>query len=146
VKNWRDIPEIFEIFGTISDVSHIDKTNVKKYRYDIPELVKECAVGNYNNFLSNVIKNVGDDILNKIIETSIGVETIDGFIPREDLEFRWTTKQQWLGFNRHIIEFRIKQSSQLSLTLKKEVYKLIESVNDKDTLIEDLILQYYNKK
>jgi hypothetical protein len=66
------------------------------------------AVKNYNDFVDKIRTTIGDDILNKISQSNIGVELEDCFIEQSNLEYRWIVRTGWKGFNRLIIEFRIK--------------------------------------
>ena len=66
------------------------------------------AIEVYNNFLDGIVKNIGQDILNNITQSNVGVQMIDGFVPQSNLEYRWVVKKGWAGFNRLTIEFRIK--------------------------------------
>ena len=65
-------------------------------------------VENYNKFLDGVKDNIGEDILRRIVRTSIGIQFIDGFVKKEDIEFKWEVKKSWKGFNRLTIMFRVK--------------------------------------
>jgi hypothetical protein len=51
---------------------------------------------------------VGEDILNKISQSNTGVQLEDCFVEQTNLEYRWIVRTGWKGFNRLIIEFRIK--------------------------------------
>ena len=66
------------------------------------------AIEVYNNFLDGIVKNIGQDILNNITQSNIGIQLIDGFVPQSNLEYRWVVKKGWADFNRLTIEFRIK--------------------------------------
>lgn len=63
---------------------------------------------NYNKFVSEMFNNVGQDILDSITRSNVGIQLEDGFIPQTNLEYRWRIKSGWKGFNRLSIEFRIK--------------------------------------
>jgi len=66
------------------------------------------AQTNYNKFVSDMFNYVGQDILDNITRSNIGIQLEDGFIPQSNLEYRWRIKKGWKGFNRLSIEFRIK--------------------------------------
>jgi hypothetical protein len=68
----------------------------------------ELAIINYNKFIDGVRLNVGQDILDNISKSNIGIQLVDGFIPQSKLEYRWIIKKGWMGFDRLSIEFRIK--------------------------------------
>lgn len=62
----------------------------------------------YNNFVKGIVDNVGDEILKRISGSNIGIQCEDGFIPQEDIEYRWRIRESWSGYNRLSIEFRVK--------------------------------------
>jgi hypothetical protein len=66
------------------------------------------AVKNYNDFVEKIKDTVGEDILNKISQSNTGVQLEDCFVEQTNLEYRWIVRTGWKGFNRLIIEFRIK--------------------------------------
>jgi len=66
------------------------------------------AIEKYNDFVNNIVNNIGQDILDNITRSNIGVQLEDGFVPQTKLEYRWIIKKGWKGFNRLSIEFRIK--------------------------------------
>lgn len=66
------------------------------------------AVKNYNDFVEKIKDTVGEDILNKISQSNAGVQLEDCFVEQSNLEYRWIVRTGWKGFNRLIIEFRIK--------------------------------------
>jgi len=66
------------------------------------------AQTNYNKFVSDMFNYVGQDILDNITRSNIGIQLEDGFVPQSNLEYRWRIKKGWKGFNRLSIEFRIK--------------------------------------
>jgi len=68
----------------------------------------ELAKEEYNKFVEGIFKNVGQDILDKITHSNIGIQLEDGFIPQSSIEYRWIIKNGWRGFNRLSIEFRTK--------------------------------------
>ncbi len=89
-KNKKELPKIFRVLG---DGDHA--TSVK----------------NYNNIISAVEKNVGDDIISNISKSNIGIQCQDAFIPNEDLEFRWVIKKGWMGYYRLTIDFKVKENN-----------------------------------
>lgn len=66
------------------------------------------AIENYNQFVDGIVKNIGQDILDKITQSNIGIQLEDGFVPQSNLEYRWRIRKGWMGFNRLSIEFRVK--------------------------------------
>ena len=66
------------------------------------------SVERYNNFVSGMIPNVGDEILNAITQSNIGIQCVDRFIPQSELEYRWNVRSGWEGYNRLSIEFRLR--------------------------------------
>jgi|TARA_R110000868_G_scaffold327150_1_gene588189 hypothetical protein len=68
----------------------------------------DSSVEVYNTFVDGIIPHVGDEILNNITRSNIGVQCEDRFIPQSELEYRWKVKSGWKGYNRLSIEFRVK--------------------------------------
>jgi len=68
----------------------------------------EKAIEVYNQFVSRIVKNIGQDILDKITQSNIGIQLEDGFIPQSNLEYRWVIRKGWANFDRLSIEFRVK--------------------------------------
>lgn len=66
------------------------------------------AIENYNQFVDGIVKNIGQDILDKITQSNIGIQLEDGFVPQPNLEYRWRIRKGWANFDRLSIEFRIK--------------------------------------
>lgn len=68
----------------------------------------------YNKFVDEFYKlnsdnGTFDKIIMKMTENSIGIVTLDGFIPIEKIEFRTTIiKSAWKGYHRITIQFRLK--------------------------------------
>lgn len=67
----------------------------------------DLAVTNYNKFINGVRLNVGQEILDNISQSNIGIQLKDGFIPQSNLEYRWIIVKGWMGFDRLSIEFRV---------------------------------------
>ena len=70
----------------------------------------ETSVKNYNEFLGGVVPSVGMSILDAITKSNIGIQLEDKFVPQEDLEYRWSVRKGWKGYNRLSIEFKIKNT------------------------------------
>ena len=70
----------------------------------------DTSVKNYNKFVEGMIPNIGQDILESITKSNIGIQLEDKFIPQNELEYRWNVRKSWMGYNRLSIEFRIKQN------------------------------------
>ena len=68
----------------------------------------EKAIEVYNQFVSGIVGNIGQDILDKITQSNIGIQLEDGFIPQSKLEYRWIVRKGWANFDRLSIEFRVK--------------------------------------
>lgn len=69
----------------------------------------DTSIKVYNTFVEGIIPNVGDEILDNITRSNIGIQCEDRFVPQSELEYRWKVKVGWKGYNRLSIEFRIKQ-------------------------------------
>jgi hypothetical protein len=66
------------------------------------------SVEKYNEFVQGIVPNVGQDILDSITKSNIGIQLEDKFVPQEELEYRWNVRSGWKGYYRLSIEFRIK--------------------------------------
>lgn len=60
---------------------------------------------NYNKFIKNLYetfksKSIDRDILIKMTLSNIGIQTMDGFLSRTNIVYRWEIKQGWNGWNR----------------------------------------------
>jgi hypothetical protein len=62
----------------------------------------------YENFKKN---NIDRDILIKMTMGTHGIQVMDGFIPRNDLVFRWEIIDGWNGWNRLAILCRKKPTT-----------------------------------
>jgi len=67
----------------------------------------ELAKTNYNKFVLELFNHIGQDLLDNITRSNIGIQLEDDFIPQSKLEYRWIIKKSWKGFDRLSIEFRI---------------------------------------
>ena len=67
------------------------------------------SVIEYNKFVECIIDNVGDEILNGITKSNIGIQCEDRFLTQDELEYKWLIKGGWKGYNRLSIVFRIKK-------------------------------------
>lgn len=84
----------------------------------VNRLIKVCgsletAQYKYNKFITELYDNLLNDgelnnILNKLTQTSKGIIFEDCRVNYNDLEFRWVMKNNWMGFKRVILEFKIK--------------------------------------
>jgi len=61
----------------------------------------------YNNFVKGVVNNVGEEILDNITKSNIGIQFKDGFVSQENIEYRWKIRSGWMGYDRLSIEFRV---------------------------------------
>jgi hypothetical protein len=66
------------------------------------------SVESYNEFVAGIIPHVGQEILDNITKSNIGIQCEDKFIPQSELEYRWNVRKGWMGYNRLSIEFKIK--------------------------------------
>jgi len=66
------------------------------------------SVERYNEFLNGVMEHIGEEILNRITKSNIGIQCEDKFIPQSELEYKWVVLKRWKGYNRLSIVFRIK--------------------------------------
>lgn len=100
LKNWKVYSEpIFKI---------ADRKNVALVTKLFGQGSLEKAIEKYNLFVFDITKTVGQDIIDRITESNIGIQLEDGFIPHSKIEYRWSIKKGWSGFDRLSIEFRIK--------------------------------------
>jgi len=73
---------------------------------------QEKAIDKYNSFVESMMGEVGQEILEKITLSNIGIQLEDVFVPQSMLEYRWNIlKSAWKGFYRLEIQFRIKDKS-----------------------------------
>lgn len=63
----------------------------------------------YNRFILGVYKNIRNNVILNMINNIHGIQLTDGFVPIDDLEFRWELKRGWRGFFRISVMFRSKQ-------------------------------------
>jgi len=100
LKDWALYSEpIFKV------ASHGDVSKVTKI---FGQGSLEKAIEVYNQFVSGIVKNIGQDILDKITQSNIGIQLEDGFVPQSNLEYRWVIRKGWANFDRLSIEFRVK--------------------------------------
>jgi len=77
-------------------------------------VAKKISTEIYNKFTEEFFllhQNSGffEDVISKLNEKTDGIITIDGFIPKDDLEFRTVLiKNNWGGFHRITIQFKLK--------------------------------------
>lgn len=68
----------------------------------------EKSVKKYNEFVDGIVFNVGEEIINNITKSNIGIQCMDSFISQDEVEYRWNVRSGWKGYNRLSIEFRLK--------------------------------------
>ena len=73
----------------------------------------ELARDKYNKFIGELYENLTETgelnkILEKIIKTSQGVIFEDRRVNYDELDFRWVLKNNWMGFYRITLEFKVK--------------------------------------
>lgn len=114
-----------------SDFVHKDNPNltfeVKKYKikeynkwimYSEPffkiaskEQLTQITTDDYNRFVDeffNKRQDIITEVLNKIVESNIGIRCIDGFIPQHKLEFKVEVVKGWAGYSRITVFSKIK--------------------------------------
>jgi hypothetical protein len=69
---------------------------------------------NYNKFIRDLKENFRNRMYDtriqlSMIENSIGIQCIDGFIPKSDIEFKWEVCGGWKGWDRLTLLFKIKE-------------------------------------
>jgi len=105
VKSWKMYAE--PIFKISEDKTVETVTNIFGYGdYD-------TSVKKYNEFVEAVEQNVGQEILDSITKSNIGIQIEDRFIYQNELEYRWKIKKGWKGYNRLSIEFRLKPTEEI---------------------------------
>ncbi len=78
------------------------QSKIKVYTYN--KFVKEFY--NHNKSLGTF-----EWVVNKMIECCTGIDFIDGFIPKEKLEFRTVIVDGWRGYNRITIQVKLKDEN-----------------------------------
>jgi hypothetical protein len=68
----------------------------------------DMAKTKYNKFVNELYEDIDYSIIETITSSNIGVQLEDIFIPHDELEYSWSVKKGWMGFDRLSIEFRIK--------------------------------------
>ena len=95
LKSWVMYSEPYFKIASVKDSEKIDKETYNKFIQDFWDY-------NQNTELFNKVEK-------GINELSDGVQCIDGFIPKEDFEFRTIiVKTAWKGYYRITIEFKLK--------------------------------------
>jgi hypothetical protein len=145
VKTWSSIYECISIFGTTKDYSHLNRYNVKKYKRGLKRILKNGPVDGFNKFLDGLYDNASDEIISRIKSKLDGIECYDGYVPIEDIEFRWVVGKGWKGFNRVYLTFRIKNKRTIPFTMDSKLYKLIDGIEDKNSFLEGLIENHFAK-
>jgi hypothetical protein len=67
----------------------------------------------YNNFVKNFYEyhtksGLLEEVQRGMIRTAEGIQLIDGFVPKTQLEFRTVVLNGWAGYDRITIQFKIK--------------------------------------
>lgn len=67
----------------------------------------------YNTFVDrfwnlNNKKGFFDGVIKQMTENLSGICVIDGFVPIDNIEFRFIVKDSWMGYKRITLEFRLK--------------------------------------
>jgi hypothetical protein len=84
------------------------------FKVAIRSNLNKIGLEEYNKFVAefyelNSKNGTFDTIIKKMTENSVGIVTLDGFIPIENIEFRTIViKSTWKGYHRITIQFRVK--------------------------------------
>lgn len=67
----------------------------------------------YNNFVQKFYEyhtesGLFNEVQKRMIRTAEGIQFIDGFVPKEQLEFRTVVLDGWAGYKRITIQFKLK--------------------------------------
>jgi len=97
LKSWVMYSEPYFKVASWSDADKIDKDTYNKFVQDFWDY--------------NQTTGLFDKVQKGLNEQSKGVQLIDGFISKDDLEFRTViVKTAWMGYYRITIEFRLKNN------------------------------------
>jgi hypothetical protein len=97
LKSWIMYSEPYFKVASWSDMAKIDKDIYNKFVQDFWDF--------------NQTTGLFDNVQKEINELSEGVQCVDGFIPKEELEFRTViVKTAWKGYYRITIEFKLKNN------------------------------------
>jgi hypothetical protein len=95
LKSWKLYSEPYFKIATKSNQSKMDLTSYNKFVEDFWEY--------------NQSTGLFETIQKGITSFSEGITFVDGFIPKEDLEFRTViVKNSWAGYHRLTIQFKLK--------------------------------------
>ena len=84
--------------ATRKDIGKIDKDKYNQFVNEFYQLY-------YNN-------GTIESIVNQMTKNSIGIVTLDGFIPIDKIEFRTiVVENAWKGYHRITVQFRIKPNN-----------------------------------
>ena len=75
------------------------------------EQLTQITTDDYNRFVDeffNKRQDIITEVLNKIVESNIGIRCIDGFIPQHKLEFKVEVVKGWAGYSRITVFSKIK--------------------------------------
>ena len=67
----------------------------------------------YNKFIKDLYDNMVDNgtdisLMEALTKSTIGIQCIDKFIPKSNLEYKWVIVNVWRGWNRLTLFFRKK--------------------------------------
>ena len=95
-KSWTLYSEPYFKVATRIDATRIDSTTYNKFLQDFWEYNQNTGL--FEKMLEGITSTVSE-----------GIQCIDGFIPRQELDFRTViVKKAWAEYNRITIQFRIK--------------------------------------
>ena len=98
LTSWTLYSEPFFKMATRKDIGKIDKDKYNQFVNEFYQLY-------YNN-------GTIESIVNQMTKNSIGIVTMDGFIPIDKIEFRTiVVENAWKGYHRITVQFRIKPNN-----------------------------------
>lgn len=69
----------------------------------------------YNNLIDHLLEEYGDEVLSNFVDKCTnGIQLIDGFLPKDQIEFRLYKSKGWRGFKRVEVQFRIKPGEDIN--------------------------------
>jgi len=97
LKNWMLYSEPFFKIASIGDANKISKTEYNRFTEKFYEY--------------NLTTGLFDRVMENMKNSSEGLETPDGFIPKSEIEYRTVLlKENWAGYHRITIQCKIKEN------------------------------------
>ncbi len=127
VKNWSQLPTVFESFGGSEELiieikaeyggyynckKNSDEAGEEFYKDRMRQLVKDnqFIINNFNNKLEKVSVNFGDEYIKKMTSTNDGLYTSHGFYRHNELIYDFRTKKSnFCGTIRREIFVKLRQ-------------------------------------